>query len=380
MAEIYQANDVVRPIDVFDIRDLKKEAGQVIPKGGFGYIVGGAGDGWTLRQNTEAFNHKQLAPRVLADLEKPDPSTSILGTDIRLPAIMAPVAAQGLAHVSAESGTARGVAQSGTIMAVSTYAGQTIAEITKAGDGAPQWFQLYPSKNEKFNRWVLDQAMESGMKAIILTGDATVGGNREADIRNHFTFPLKMANLEKFGGGEGQSMSEIYAQGLQKIAPETVEKVAKLTGLPVIVKGIQTPMDAMLANGSGASAVYVSNHGGRQLDGGPASFDVLQSIAEAVDGRVPVIFDSGIRRGQHIFKALASGADVVGIGRPAIYGLAVGGWQGVKSVFDFFYRELTMVMQLAGTKTVEEIKKTRLLDLPYGILPDLPLETEQVIR
>lgn len=170
-----------------------------------------------------------------------------------------------------------------------------------------------------------------------------------------------MANLNKYGQGKGQSISEIYARALQKIAPEHIEKIASYTGLPVIVKGIQSPEDAMLAIGAGASAVYVSNHGGRQLDGAPASFDVLASISKAVDKKVPVIFDSGIRRGQHVFKALASGADVVAIGRPAIYGLAVGGWQGVESVFDFFYRELAMVIQLTGTKTIEEVKHIHLL-------------------
>lgn len=357
----YQAGKTVKPLNIIDIADLEAEASMLIPEGAWGYIKGGAGDEWTLHQNTKAFNHRQIVPRVLADLEKPELRTSILGINLRLPVIMAPVAAHGLAHISGEQGTARGVAQSGTIMGISTYSGMTIEEIAEAGEGAPQWFQLYLSKDEGFNRYILDQAKAFHMKAIIITADATVGGNREADLHNHFTFPLQMANLNKYGQGKGQSISEIYAKALQKIAPEHIEKVASYTGLPVIVKGIQSPEDAMLAIGAGASAVYVSNHGGRQLDGAPASFDVLASISKAVDKKVPVIFDSGIRRGQHVFKALASGADVVAIGRPAIYGLAVGGWQGVESVFDFFYRELAMVMQLTGTKTIEEVKNAHLL-------------------
>lgn len=357
----YTTSTAEKPLRITDIYELEKVAEKLIPAGGWGYIHGGAGDEWTMRQNTKAFNHKVIIPRVLADMEKPELETSVFGTGLRMPVIMAPVAAQGLANEEAEEGTAKGVAAAGTIMAISSYAGKSIEEIAKAGGGAPQWFQLYLSKDDGFNRYVLDQAKENGMKAIILTADATVGGNREADIRNHFTFPLPMANLAKYGQGKGQSIADIYAQALQKIAPADIEKVAAYTGLPVIVKGVQSPADAMLAIGAGAAGIYVSNHGGRQLDGGPASFDVLQPVAEAVDKRVPVIFDSGIRRGQHIFKALADGADIVAIGRPAIYGLAVGGWEGVESVFDYFYRELEMVMQLAGTKTVEDIKHTYLV-------------------
>lgn len=297
----YKASETVRSIEMIDIKDLEQGAQVVIPSGGWGYIQGGAGDEWTMRQNTESFNHKQIIPRVLADLENPELQTTILGTEIRLPVLMAPVAAHGLAHVSVEAGTARGVAASGTIMGISTYAGMTIEEITKAGGGVPQWFQLYLGKDDGFNRYVLEQAVAGGVKAIVLTVDATVGGNREADMYNHFTFPLKMANLDKYGSGKGQSITEIYAQALQKMAPEHIEKIASYTGLPVIVKGIQAPEDAMIAIGYGT--------------------------------------------------------DVIAIGRPAIYGLALGGWKGVKSVFDFFYRELAMVMQLAGTKTIEDIKK-----------------------
>ena len=357
----FHTSTAEKPLQIIDIRELKKTAEKLIPKGALGYIEGGAGDEWTMRRNTKAFNRKLIVPRILADLEEPELKTSIFGIELPLPVIMAPVAAHGLANEEAELGTAKGVAAAGTIMGISSYAGKSIAEIAKAGGGAPQWFQLYMSKDEGFNRHLLDQAVSNGAKAIILTADATVGGNREADLRNHFTFPLPMANLAGYGQGKGQSIAEIYAQALQKIAPADIGKIAAYTGLPVIVKGVQSPEDAMLAIGAGAAGIYVSNHGGRQLDGGPASFEVLAPIAEAVDKRVPVIFDSGIRRGQHIFKALADGADIVAIGRPAIYGLAAGGWEGVKSVFDFFYKELSMVMQLAGTRTIEDVKHTRLL-------------------
>lgn len=174
-----------------------------------------------------------------------------------------------------------------------------------------------------------------------------------------------MGNLESLGEGLGQSISEIFANAKQKIGIKDIEKIVAMTDLPVIVKGIESPEDALLAIGAGAKGIYVSNHGGRQLDGGPASFDVLESIAKAVNKKVPIIFDSGVRRGQHVFKALASGADLVGIGRPAIYGLAVGGSKGVTSVFKHFAKELKIVMQLAGCQTVEDIKKAKLLSIKY---------------
>ncbi|ORN30179.1 Lactate 2-monooxygenase [Lentilactobacillus parabuchneri] len=176
-----------------------------------------------------------------------------------------------------------------------------------------------------------------------------------------------MANLTKFseGDGKGKGIAEIYAAAAQKIGPDDVKKIADYTDLPVIVKGIESPEDALYAIGAGASGVYVSNHGGRQLNGGPASFDVLEDVAKAVNGRVPIIFDSGVRRGSDAFKALASGADLVAMGRPVIYGLALGGAQGVQSVFEHLGDELKITMQLAGTKTIADVKKTHLLNIQY---------------
>lgn len=357
----YKASHAEKELDIINLASLEAEAEKIIPKGAFGYISGGAGDEWTLRRNIECFNTRQIQPRVLADLEKPDLSTSILGIDLPSPVIMAPSAAHGLSHVEGEKATARALAEVGSIMSISTYANTSIEETAKAGKGAPQWFQIYMSKDDEFNNYLIDKAKNSGVSAIILTADATVGGNREADAVNGFTFPLPMANLAQFGEGKGQGIGEIYAKALQKIKPADVEKLAARSKLPVIVKGIQTPEDALLALGCGASAVYVSNHGGRQLDGGPGSFEVLESIAEAVAGRVPVIFDSGIRRGQHVFKALACGADVVGVNRPVLYALALGGAKGVASVFKHLNKELAMVMQLAGTRNIAEVKRAKLL-------------------
>jgi len=352
----YKASAADQDIEIINLSLLEEQAAKIIPKGAFDYIRSGAGEEWTLRRNQEAFNSRNIVPRVLADLENPDMSTSLFGMTLPSPVIMSPSAAHGLCHVDGEKATARGVADAGSIMCLSTYANNTIEDVAKAGGGAPWMFQLYMSKDDGLNNYLLDTAKEHGAKAIIITADATVSGNREADAINHFRFPLTMANLARFGENSSISIDDLYARGLQKMSPKDVEKVAAHSKLPVIVKGIQTPEDALLSIGAGASAVWVSNHGGRQLDGAPGSFDVLGSIADAVAGRVPVIFDSGVRRAQHVFKALASGADIVGICRPVMYALSLGGRKAVTAVFRYMNHELSMTMQLAGTKNIAEIR------------------------
>lgn len=359
--EKYQASVADTDIVIYDIDDLEQQASEIIPKGAFDYIRGGAETENTMRRNVSAFDMFDIYPRVLTGVDTPDISTSILGIDISLPVIVAPAAAHGLAHVSAEAGSARGAAASGTIMSVSNYASSTLAEIAKAGNGAPQWFQLYLSKDNDFNRYIVKQAEDLGYRAIILTVDAPVGGNRIADARNNFKFPLALPNVaKKSGKTKGQGISQIFAASQNKLTAYDVLKVKAMTRLPVIVKGIQHPDDAEIAIAAGADAIWVSNHGGRQLDGAPASIEVLSEIAQRVNKRVPIIFDSGIRRGQHIFKAIAMGADVVAIGRPVIYGLALGGWRGVVSVFDYLKKDLRRVMWLAGTQTIDDIKDVKL--------------------
>lgn len=360
----YNAPSEVKEIEVVNTFELEEKAREIVPHGGFEYISGGSGDEYTLKQNIESFNHKGILPRVLADVEKPELTTSILDHEIKAPFIMAPIAAHGLAHASKEAGTARGVAEFGTIMSISAYSGAKFEEIEEGLNGSPRWFQLYMSKDDELNKSIIDEAKQDGATAIILTADATLSGNREKDIRNKFVYPFGMPIVSRYltGSGSNMSLNNIYAQSKQKICPKDVAFLSEYSGLPVIVKGLQSPEDASLAIGAGAEGVWVSNHGGRQLDGAPGSFDTLEEISKAVAGRVPIIFDSGIRRGEHVFKALASGADVVAIGRPALYGLALGGWKGVKNVFDYFCTDLERVMQLAGTQTVEDIKNARLFD------------------
>ncbi|MEO6278698.1 alpha-hydroxy-acid oxidizing protein [Roseateles sp.] len=354
----YKAGSAVRALKLNDLLEIEKQAAQILPKGGFDYIAGGAGDEWTLRENRLAFERRQIMPRVLTGKGAVDLHAEILGIRIASPVVVCPMGGQGLAHVTAEAGMAMGAAAADTIMALSTVSTLSMEQVASVSS-APKWFQLYLQKDEGVNRELLRRAKAAGYKAIVLTVDSTATGNREADARNNFTFPLPFGNLVSgTGGGDVHALNADFAL---RIDARSVEFVIKETGLPVIVKGISSPDDALLAIRAGAAAIQVSNHGGRQLDGGPATFTVLPAIAKAVDRRVPIILDGGIRRGQDVFKALASGADIVGLGRPAYYGLALGGWKGVQSVLDLLNKELHMVMQLAGAETVEDVKKTLLV-------------------
>ncbi|MGT2932588.1 lactate oxidase [Streptococcus catagoni] len=359
----YEQSDREEKISILNLPSLEKRAEEIIPKGGFGYITEGSEYEWTLQENTKAFDHVQIVPRVLTTVENPSTKTSLLGIPVSMPIIAAPMAAQGLAHFRGELATAEGMAAAGTIMSQSTYGNSTIEETAKAGNGAPQFFQLYMSNDWSINKAWLDEAVSYGYKAIVMTVDSMLGGYREADIINDFKFPIPMGNLEKLSAGDsqGKGITDIYAAAARVITADDVKKVIEYTNLPVIVKGIQNPEDAERAIEAGAAAVWVSNHGGRQLNGGPAAFDVLRAISQRVNKRVPVIFDSGVRRGSHVFKALANGADMVALGRPILYGLALGGSQGARSVVEHLNKELKIVMQLAGTQTIEDIKKANLI-------------------
>lgn len=364
----YKTSTENKALEIVNVKSLEGKVKQSMEaagnKGAFGYIRGGSEDEWTLNENTSAFNKKQIMPRVLRGIDSVDLSTSLFGIKLKTPIIQAPVAAQGLAHEEGEVATAKAMAEVGSIFSISTYGSTSVEDAAKAAPDASQFFQLYMSKDDKFNEFLLKKAVSAGVKVIILTADSTLGGYREEDIVNHFQFPFPMPNLAAFSesDGTGKGISEIYAAAKQGLVLEDIQKIKKITNLPVIVKGVQSPIDADDAINAGADGIWVSNHGGRQLDGGPASIDVLPLIAKSVNHRVPIVFDSGVRRGEHVFKALAQGADVVAVGRPVLYGLNLGGAKGVQSVFEHLNKELSITMQLAGTKNIEEIKHTSLID------------------
>lgn len=314
-------------LNLINVDQLEEDAKRVIPEGAYYYIASGAENEWTWRNNTAAFNHYQIVPRALTDMEDPQLDTEFMGMKLKTPVMIAPIACHGIAHKDAEVATQKGAAAAGALFSSSTYANKSVEDMAAAAPDAPRFFQLYLSKDWNFNKMVFDAVKKAGYKAIMLTVDALVSGYREANLRTKFTYPVPLDFFNRYLGakGEGQSVAQMYAASAQKIGPKDVARIKEESGLPVFIKGITCVEDAYKALGAGADGIYVTNHGGREIDGSPATIDALPDIAKAVNHRVPIIFDSGVRRGSHVFKALALGADLVVIGRPYLYGLALGG-------------------------------------------------------
>ena len=362
----YNASTAEEKLDIIDLPRLRALVESRTEAGAFGYVDGGSSDEQVLQDNETAFRHYQLIPRMLQNIAEPDMTTTLFDIPLGMPIIAAPIAAQGLMHEGGESVTVKGVGAAKSIFSASTYGNASVAAVAEASPETPKFFQLYMSRDDEFNQFLINQAVETGYKAIILTADSTLGGYREADIINNFEFPLPMDNLAAFsnaaGTGEGLSIAEIYARAKQDLALSDIKKIKDMaSGLPVIVKGIQDPEDALAAIAGGADGIWVSNHGGRELNGAPASIDVLADIAKAVNHRVPIIFDSGIRWGEDIAKAIALGADVVALGRPMLWALNLGGAAGVQSAFEHLAEELKIVMQLTGSHTVAELKHAKII-------------------
>lgn len=355
-------SDAEGPIKIINLYELEKEASQKIPKGAFGYVQGGAEDEITMRNNTSAFDRKRIIPNGLTGVETVDTKTQFLGIDLPSPIILTPMAAHGLVHKEADKATIKGVQKAGTIMSISNYSSVLISETVASSPSTPFFFQIYMSKDQEYNKFVIEKAKASGAKAIIITIDSGLAGNRESDKRNNYNYSAQTPIVAEYYEGKSITQSEARAMRRVGFTVEDIKFIKEISGLPILVKGIVSPEAADLAIKAGADGIWISNHGGRQLDGGPATFDMLPLIAKVVNGRVPIVFDSGVRRGSHIFKALASGADVVAIGRPVLYGLILGGSEGVNEVFQQLNKELSITMTLAGTKNIEEVKKNKLFD------------------
>ena len=355
-------------LHMINVDELEEKVKKVIPEGAYYYIASGSENEWTWRNNTAAFNHYQIIPRALTDMDNPKTDTEFMGMKLKTPIMISPIACHGIAHKDAEVATQKGAAAAGALFSSSTYANKSVEDIAAAAPDAPRFFQLYLSKDWKFNEMVFNAIKKAGYKGIFLTVDALVSGYREANLRTNFTFPVPLDFFKRYIGakGEGQSVAQMYAASAQKIGPEDVKRIKEETGLPVIVKGVMSVEDAYKSIGAGADGIYITNHGGREVDGSPATIDVLPEIAKAVNHRVPIIFDSGVRRGSHVFKALALGADMVGIGRPYLYGLALGGAKGVKSVIDQLDKELLIDMQLTGCKTIDDVKHAKITHINYS--------------
>jgi 4-hydroxymandelate oxidase len=283
-----------------------------------------------------------------------------------MPILVAPTAFHGLVHPDGETGTARGAAAAGTIMVVSAIATRTMEEIA-AAVAAPRWFQLYVWKDREVTAELVKRAARAGYRAICLTVDTPLLGRREKDERNSFTLPpgIGIANVRP-AGLDGMPDSE-HGSAFAKYVKEMLDPAVtwrdlawlrSLTSLPIVVKGIMTMEDAKIAVEHGVEGIVVSNHGGRQLDSTPATLDVLPEIVEAVRGRAEVFMDGGIRRGTDVLKALALGARAVLVGRSPLWGLALGGAEGVHAVLEHLRKEFALAMALSGRSSLGQIDRS----------------------
>jgi len=341
---------------VINVDDFEAAARERLDPGAYGYIAGGAGDEHTMRRNRAAFERWELRPRVLVDVSVVSTNTTVLGTEVALPVLVAPTAFQRLAHPEGEAATARAAAAAGTVMTLSTLSSVTPADLAAAAPGAPQWFQLYWSRDRGFTQGLVESAAESGFRAVVLTVDLPVSGRRERDVRAAFALPddLPLPNLPRELRGVDVPTA-LHAVVDDTLTWRDLEWLRSVCSLPFVVKGILTAEDALLAVEHGAAAVVVSNHGGRQLDGVPASLDVLPEVVEAVGERVEVLVDGGIRRGVDVLKALALGARATLSGRSVLWGLAAGGEEGAARVLELLRREVELGLKLLGCASPADV-------------------------
>jgi isopentenyl diphosphate isomerase/L-lactate dehydrogenase-like FMN-dependent dehydrogenase len=345
------------PVNVADYERLASEA---LDPGPLGYFAGGAGDERTLHENVAAFSRWRLRQRVLVDVSEVSAETTVLGERLSMPILVAPVAFQRLAHPEGEVAMARAAADAGTVMCLSTLATARPSEVAAAVPDARLWFQLYCFRDRGVTRALLSEAEEAGFRAVALTVDAPRPGRRERDLRSGFTLPAELGvpSVAGASGAEGPiSVADVLGLVDPALGWDDLERLVSDSSLPVLVKGVMTAEDAVLAADRGAAGVIVSNHGGRQLDGVAATVDTLGEVADAVADRVEVLMDGGVRRGTDVVTALALGARAVLVGRPALWGLAVAGEEGARRVLGLLRDELELALALCGCRTPEAVSR-----------------------
>jgi isopentenyl diphosphate isomerase/L-lactate dehydrogenase-like FMN-dependent dehydrogenase len=338
-----------------NVRDYEALARERLAPGPLGYYAGGAGDELTLRDNVEAFGRWVLRPRLLVDVEACTTATTVLGQEVSMPVLVAPTAFQRVAHPDGEVATARAANAAGTIYCYSTLATSTPAEVSEPG--GQRWFQLYVFKDEGITRDLIAQARDNGFSALVLTIDAPVRGNRERDLRTGFTIPEDVT-IASIGRG-GLTPKQMFDMVSGSLTWHDLDRIAADAGLPLLVKGVLTAEDARIACEHGAAGIVVSNHGGRQLDGVSATIDALPEVVEAVDGKLEVLVDGGVRRGTDVVKALALGARAVLVGRPILWGLTCGGEEGVTHVLELLRAEVLNALQLVGCVAPADVARDR---------------------
>jgi lactate 2-monooxygenase len=379
--EIYAAGMLAgrKPARPLDWRELERDAYAMLSRGPRGYIQGGAGLGETMRANREAFDEWRIVPRMLRDVSERSLERTVLGTKLPAPVLLAPIGVQTVAHPDGELASARAAAHVGLPLIASTAASHTIEQIAEAAGEQSCWYQLYWPRDRELARSFLERAERSGYEAVVVTLDTWLLGWRPADLTDGFLPFLR-------GEGNASYLSDpVFRAALPKPPEEDLATAVaywawqfsnpsvtwkdlaflrECTELPIVLKGIQSAEDAELAVEHGVEGIVVSNHGGRQVDGAIGALQALPGVVDAVGDRCEVLFDSGIRCGADALKALALGARAVCLGRPYVWGLALGGEQGVIDVLRAFLAELDLNMALSGHASIDEVGRHTLVPHP----------------
>jgi len=353
------------PAEAVSLSDFEALARERVPRMAFEYISGGAADEITLRWNRESFDRIRLRPKILVDVSNLDTRLTLFGQELPFPILLAPTAYHRLVHPEGEIATVMGAGLAGATLIAGMLATTTIEEMAKAAT-RPLWFQTYILKDRGFTRDLVQRAEGAGCKAICVTVDSPVVGARNRDQRANFALPPEMerANLKGLmrpGGNLRPPEGDIYTPILDaSLTWKEIDWLRSFARVPVLLKGVLNPDDADQAVKAGASGIIVSNHGARNLDTVPATIDILSEVTERVAGRIPVLMDSGVRRGTDVLKALALGATAVLIGRPYLYGLGVAGPEGVRRVVNILQTEFRIAMALAGRPSLRSIDRSAL--------------------
>ncbi len=345
---------------LLSLREFEPRARELLDPVHYDYFAGGAHDEVTLRANEAAFARLSLVPRILRGRGAPELGVRLLGRPTSMPVVLAPTAFHKLAHPDAERATARAAAAAGVVLIaamLSTVAVEEMAaEARKVADDAQMWFQLYVQRDMGFTEALVRRAESAGCGALVVTADSPALGRHVRNDRHDFhALPdgVVCENLRSLRADEPGNVRQVDLS--PELSWELVERLRSMTDLPIVVKGVLHPEDARICADLGVDALIVSNHGGRQLDATPATVAQLPRVAEAVGGRIPVLLDGGVRRGTDVAKALALGADAVAVGRPVIWGLTVGGQQGVAQVLEMLRDELAHTLTLCGCARPAEL-------------------------
>jgi lactate 2-monooxygenase len=372
--EIYQLGLAGKKLSVpIPVAQLEKKAAEILPAPAYDYVAGGASGERTMRANLAAFETWRIVPRMLRDVSQRDLSIELLGHTLPAPVLLGPVGVQGIIHPDAELASGRAAAALGLPFVLSTLSSRSMEDAAQAMGNAPRWFQLYWGKDHELTSSMLRRAKRSGYSALVVTLDTAMLGWRERDLQhaylpfllgqglaNYFTDPVFRSRLAETPESDPAAAIRLWASLFSNTALTWSDLgwLRQQTRLPILLKGILHADDARHALDAGADGIIVSNHGGRQVDGAIAALDALPAVAAAIQQKIPVLFDSGIRYGSDAFKALALGARAVLLGRLYLWGLAVAGEQGVRDVAQNFLAEFDLTMGLSGYKSCGELNSS----------------------